>query len=142
VRVVTESGNDENDSDNNADTDTTTHWSQQLITVDHAQLDTPHTTQVIEVITISYSCIMLIDYMYCTLATCLYLHFIAHMIKYLLNVYVQVHAKAEASKQSLFGRLLKRRQSVTHDSTSSNSNTADVDDHEHTKPQVTSLTSA
>jgi hypothetical protein len=53
VRVVTASDDDGYDSDNN---DTTTHWSQQLITVNHAaQLDT-HDTQVIEVSILLSAC--------------------------------------------------------------------------------------
>eukprot|EP00953_Heterococcus_sp_UTEX-ZZ885_P036777 18929-Heterococcus_DN1.PRE.1 len=93
VRVVTASDDDsgyDSDSDNYK---ATTHWSQQLITVNHAaQLDA-HDTQVIE-----------------------------------------VHAKAvKTSKQSLFGRILRRQQcSDTLDSTSNSTNALSA----HTKPQV------
>jgi hypothetical protein len=59
------------------------------------------------------------------------------MINHLLYLYVQVHAKAViTSKQSLFGRILRRQQSSdTLDSKSNASNAGD----EHTKPQVTAL---
>jgi hypothetical protein len=49
---------------------------------------------------------------------------------------VQVHAKAKPSKQSLFGRMLRRQQSSdTLDSTINSSNAVS----EHTQPQVTNL---